>query len=715
MADPSSSEFSPTRVGGRYVLLDELGRGGMATVHRAYDEVLDRHVAVKILHPHLAADAAFLDRFRREARAAAALSHPNVVGVHDWGETDQGAYLVLQLVEGPTLRQILREHGPLTQEQAAGILIPVARGLGAAHAAGMVHRDVKPENLLLGRDGIIRVADFGLARAIASTNATFGTDVLIGSPHYLAPEAVEGEQLDPRADVYAMGIILFECLTGAPPHSAETAFATAMRHTTHTVPRPSTVTHGISPGVDDVVRWATAIDPSERYASGDDLARALTIAVPEVADPTTLDISSTQDVATRSTATRVHISVDDDRESDEHLWKDWQDLGGSAGAGASDLDHTAAAQRADREIAATSTQLVGAETNHEVLDAPWPDAVGPDDAHGMAQAESRSSTPDDASDIDVQGEDDEADVLGVWRRRPGWTATLVIIGLIVASGVGGYLLWDRLVAPVLPVPDVEGSTTDEAIEQLVAEGFDVEVAGHRHDLVAPRGTVLEFQPDDQARRGSTVLLVESAGPRQIEIADVRGERAADAVEQLRADGFEVELHERYDETVPEGAVVDLSPPAGSSVDEASTVTMSVSLGPAPIEVPAVVGVSVDDATRTLEDVDLQLEIHERRYHDEVPEGHIIAQEPDNDATLLPGETVSVTVSDGPQPIRVPSVRDIHIDEAIAQLRELGFEVEEDLRGGIGSFLQPGRVIDQTPSPGTLRLPGSTITVYAYER
>jgi eukaryotic-like serine/threonine-protein kinase len=186
--DTSSPHHTvPPRIGGRYVLRGELGRGGMATVHRAVDEVLEREVAIKLLHAHLADDPAFLDRFRREARAAAALDHPNVVAVHDWGETDEGAYLVLQLVEGPSLREVLRRHRRLTAGEALRVLAPAASGLGAAHAAGLVHRDVKPENLLLGRDGTVRVTDFGLARAAASATSTFGADVLVGSPHYLSP------------------------------------------------------------------------------------------------------------------------------------------------------------------------------------------------------------------------------------------------------------------------------------------------------------------------------------------------------------------------------------------------------------------------------------------------------------------------------------------------------------------------------------------------
>jgi eukaryotic-like serine/threonine-protein kinase len=307
VTDTGPAATLTTRFGGRYVLLDELGRGGMATVHRAYDEVLERAVAIKILHPQLATDPTFLDRFRREARAAAALNHPNVVTVYDWGEAEGGAYLVLQLVEGTTLRTVLSTHGSLDTREAATIVEAAARGLDAAHSIGLVHRDVKPENVLLGIDGIVRITDFGLARAAATASTTFGTGVLVGSPHYVAPEAVRGEALDPRADVYALGIVLFECLVGRPPHQGDTPYATALAHTERAVAAPSQLRDDVDPALDEVVGWATAIDRDHRYADARDFARALANAVP---DPVTLDhlVVTPRD---RASAPVVHPSSTD--------------------------------------------------------------------------------------------------------------------------------------------------------------------------------------------------------------------------------------------------------------------------------------------------------------------------------------------------------------------------------------------------------------------
>jgi eukaryotic-like serine/threonine-protein kinase len=689
VSEPPSAPTAPTRVGGRYTLLDELGRGGMASVYRARDEVLDRQVAVKLLHPHLATDTAFLDRFRREARAAAALSHPNVVGVHDWGETDDGAYLVLQLVEGPTLRQLLRQRGQLTPEEAAGIMIPAARGLGAAHDAGLIHRDVKPENLLLGQDGTVRVTDFGLARAVASSTSTFGTDVLVGSPHYLSPEAVSGERLDPRADVYALGVVLFECLTGRPPHNGESAFATAVQHTSHAVPAPSTLVAGIEPGVDDVVRWATAIDRGTRYPTGDDFARALNNAVPSPSPPIAL---------------AAEVAPPRPRSPESREAHDGADPAGHALF--ADAPHPDD-DRLDGAASGGSHDVSGDD------DFDWDDTGY--EFHNATGSGTSVLRPDE-DDEDGDGHDDEdgdTATVGPKPRRSGWMVAFVIVALIVASGVGGYLFWDRVMAPVLTIPTVVGAEQATAEEQLVEEGFVPEVTATRHDLQTPIGTVLEQNPTGEARRGTQVDLVLSDGPRQIEVPDVTGQPLDDAIAALEADGFRTADEQVFDESVPAGTVISSDPPADAVLDETSLVTLTVSRGPRPIEVPDVTGDTLEEAIEALRERNLDGVASDRRFDSSVPAGRIIEQAPSAGSTLFRGDTVEVVVSDGPPPIEVPSVRDLSVSEAVAALQELGFEVEVDRRGGLGAFLRPGQVFDQDPGPGRTGFAGDVITLFAY--
>jgi eukaryotic-like serine/threonine-protein kinase len=639
VTEPAAPTVATTRVGGRYVLLSEIGRGGMATVHRAHDEVLDRLVAVKVLHSHLATDPTFLERFRREARAAAALAHPNVVGVFDWGETADGAYLVLQLVEGPTLREVLQRRGRLSPAETAAALLPVAAGLGAAHRAGLVHRDVKPENLLLGTDGTPRVTDFGLARAAATTAHTFGTDVLVGSPHYVSPEAVRGKPLDARSDVYALGVVLFECLTGRQPHQGESPYATALAHAASPVPPPSSLVDDLDPTLDEVVAWATSIDPTHRYVDATDFARALGIAVPDRID-------------------LIGLSADVDSAN------------GEADTDGDDPDP------ADLVGAGATTRVVDAET-HLVDDATTTSMARP-------------------------------------RRRRGLLGLLVVLTLVAGSAVGGYLLWDRLLAPVIEVPDVRGLVADEAVAALEAAGLTPHVDDDtRHDRAVPAGHVLAQDPLEPARSGSTVLLVVSAGPRQVTIEDVRGLEVDEARALLESAGLTTSIAERFDDDVEPGGVVGTAPPAGEVVDEGVAVQVLVSRGPRPVAAPSLVGSTLDDATALATSAGLELEVVERR-HDPAPAGTVVEQSPGAGEQLTPGARIEVTVSDGPPPVEVPPVRGMQVAEATRVLTELGFQVEVERRGGVGAFLNPGRVFDQDPGPGSTRPAGSTVTLFAYE-
>lgn len=644
---------APELVGGRYALRREIGRGGMATVHRAHDEVLQRDIAVKLLHAHLAGDATFLDRFRREARAAAAVHHPNVVTVHDWGETQDGAYLVLQLVDGCSLREVLRRRGPLSPGEALAVLGPAGDGLGAAHAAGLVHRDVKPENVLLATGGGVQITDFGLARAAASATSTFGADVLVGSPHYLSPEAVRSEPLTPAADVYALGVVLFECLTGRPPHEGDSPYATAVAHTSHEVPPPSRHQPGISAALDAVVRRATRPDPDERYPTGAEFAAALRTAVPAGPDP----LPTPGDAQVGGQAPRRH---------------------GGETLLATDRD----------------------EMPTVVRD---PDGPRPDD-------------PGEAPDADPDVERDEPRHAGRGgRRRRVWLAVLIVLGLLAASGAGGYLLWDRVLAPVTAIPPVVGAEAQAATSQLEEQGFEVEIADERpHDLEVARDHVLDQSPRGQARQGAVVTLTLSAGPRPVEVPGVEGEPRDDAVAAIEDARLTADVTEEYDEQVDEGLVVRQDPAGDDVVDEASAVELVVSLGPRPIEVPGLRGEPLGEARRQLEELGLVLEIGERRYDDDIAADHVLGQDVDPGATLVRGDVVEVVVSDGPEPIEVPNVRDEHVDDAVATLESLGFEVEVERRGGLGALFNPGRVVDQNPGPGARRPPGHTVTVFAYE-
>ncbi len=263
-----------TTLGGRYRLLELLGQGGMATIYRARDAQLERDVAVKLLRPEYGQDPDFLARFRDEARAVASLSHPNIVPVFDFGEDASGPYIVMELIDGQDLASILRDNGPLAPRQAAHIAADVARALQAAHTRGIVHRDVKPSNILVSRDGRVRVADFGIARAVTEAQVTLpGTTM--GSVHYFSPEQARGETSTAASDIYSLGIVLFEELTGQRPFSGDGAAAVAMARLTTTPPRPSALRPSVPRELDEIVTRAMALDPADRYPSAAAMASAL--------------------------------------------------------------------------------------------------------------------------------------------------------------------------------------------------------------------------------------------------------------------------------------------------------------------------------------------------------------------------------------------------------------------------------------------------------
>lgn len=275
LVSPTSGSF----LAGRYRLRSRIASGGMGTVYRAWDERLDREVAVKLLHAHYGQDPEVGERFRAEARHAARVRHPNVVAIIDQDEVDDVPFIVMELVDGPSLREVLRDRAPLPVDDVAGLLAPVCAGLAAVHAAGLVHRDVKPENLLVDERGTVRVADFGIARALDSTRFT-PTGIFLGSVDYIAPEVVLGKEATAASDQYALGVVAFEALTGQMPLPAAERLAVALRHAREDVPAPSSVHAGIPPAFDAAVTTATARDPHDRHGSLDEFLSAVSHAVP---------------------------------------------------------------------------------------------------------------------------------------------------------------------------------------------------------------------------------------------------------------------------------------------------------------------------------------------------------------------------------------------------------------------------------------------------
>ena len=589
-------------VGGRYEVRALLARGGMATVYEAIDLRLDRRVAFKVMHPHLAADPGFVARFEREAKSAARLAHPHVVGVYDQGEADGLVYLAMEYIPGRTLRDVIRQYGPLTTEQALVLLEPVLEALSAAHAAGLVHRDIKPENVLISHDGRVKVADFGLARAVATsdTNATAG--VLIGTVAYLAPEQVERGDADARTDVYAAGVCLFEMITGQVPHSGESPLAVAYQHVNADVPPPSSIVRAIPPEADALVRTATRRDPSLRYqSSGDFLAdvrrtRAkLPMPVPFIDTPA---MNDTLVVGTGE----YRVSADDDGEWNGRYDEDNYD----------EDNHNARPRRSFVRwvVGLIVALLVGAAgfagwwlAAGPGTYSPTPDVVGQtfDQASAVLaeQGLALQSVAEDYSETIPAGSILSTDPAPGSGIAPGGT-----VDAVVSLGPERYA-----------VPDVRGSDPEVATQAIVDAGLATGGRVEAFDDTVPIGQVARTDPaiGESVPPDTPVDLVVSKGPEPVELKDVTGRKESVAVKRLEDAGLQVTLTREFSESVPDGRVVTMDPQAGTTVDSGSTVALVVSKGPPPVEVPDLIDLRRGAAVEALERLGLRAQIDDGEF------------------------------------------------------------------------------------------------------
>lgn len=636
---------------GRYEVTGRVARGGMATVYVAIDRRLDRRVAVKVMHPALAEDADFVVRFHREAKAAARITHPNVVSVTDQGSDAGLVFLVMEYVAGRTLRSLLRERGRLTPAQALEIYEPVSAALAAAHAAGLVHRDVKPENVLLADDGRVQVADFGLARAVAASSLTATTGLLMGTVAYLAPEQVAGEAApDPRADVYAAGIVLFEMLTGSPPHDGETPLAVAYKHLHADIPAPSRLVPGTPAVLDALVADATARDPRRRPADGAELLSRVRRARQAVA-PIGLPAA------------------------------------GEAGGG------TARDAPTDR----LPDLPVG-------TGAPGATEVRATEVHPTARLE--------AADRLAGGPPGPPAFPTIGQPRRGARGRAVAAGLVLAlvCGAAGWAGWWFGDGRYTRVPKLIGLQLQAFRAEVRADALHVRMEPAVYSYTVPAGQVAEQSPRPGTRlvRGGTIRIALSRGPLLFRVPAVLGETAAAATAALHAAHLgPVAISGRYETTGTTGTVVGITPPAGTPERPGTPVTLVVDLGPPPVGVPTLYP---DEPLRAAEAALTAVGLHPvitRVYDAKVPAGDVISENPPGGVTAHVGDTVTLTESLGPQYVAVPNVVQLSPSAAAAALRAVGLvPVLQEIPGGFG-----GVVVATNPPAGTRVRPGTTVTVY----
>jgi eukaryotic-like serine/threonine-protein kinase len=659
----------------RYHVRSRIAHGGMATVYLATDTRLDRQVALKVMHAELTRDADFVTRFIGEAKSVARLSHPNIVAVFDQGSDGQYLYLAMEYVPGRTLRSLLRERGLMRPDAALNIMDPILSGLAAAHAAGIVHRDVKPENVLLTADGRVKVVDFGLARAqTAAANTRSG--LVIGTVAYIAPEQVKSQATDARTDVYAAGVLLFELLTGRQPHTGDTPLSVAFKHVNSDIPLPSEWVGGIPPALDRLVRAATNHDPQWRPADAAAFLHAVRT-VQAGGDPA------------------ASLANGDGPAPGGRVFEGTV-LGGAPYGTGNGVPY---GQPYDANDGMSHTMVVPGGT------PPWADpdgapgghrgpGYGGGGAHGRGARGRRARGGRAGGGPAVTGEP----FLQRWlfSRRLAYVAAGAVAVLAI-----GLLTWWLSAGQDVAVPSVAGLSETAAVSALHSDGFAARVGPTVHNNAVPAGDVVSYTPSGNTGKGATVTLTLSSGPVMIKIPPVTGQSFAGAVALLRKAGLTVsDQPQKIGETgATIGSVSGTNPAAGTSWPATKTVYVEIVAGP---PIPNLVGqeaaaINADWAQPN------GVTLVTTTVSSTQPAGIIVSQSPPAGSPLGPNETVNVNVSSGPPAVSVPDIKGENLGDATQALQAAGFQVSSH-RFGFGQ-----KVFYYSPT-GTAPQ-GATIAVY----
>ena len=705
-------------VDSRYEIVDLVARGGMATVYRAYDRRLDRVVGLKLMHAHLADSPDFVARFRREARAAARLSNPGVVAVYDQGSLEGVAYLIMEYVEGPNLRDLMAA-GPLSVREALGLTAQILRPLGAAHRAGLVHRDIKPENVLLPADGsVAKVADFGLARAVTEVTQTTTGNVL-GTVAYLAPELITSGSSSPCADVFSVGVIIYELLTGEQPFIADSPIQIAFRNVHEDIPPPSALAPDLPADVDELVSAMTRRDPKQRPQHADEALALLRKTAASLSEDQLLikrgggaGSVRTQDVlAANAEAARTAMGAQSPEEignpdkpdaDDAHSIHSAVGAVGAVSADNPDSTHNAdGTDNADNRDSET-TPGAGLRTVSLPIGSIGPGAQEIGDGHTQHLAREELLHADDQVTAAVPRKG-----IGRVRRR-----TVLGGAALVLLGGGGCYAWYVLKGPgrSVPVPEIVGKTSEEAQRAVEDAGLTWAAPTRDFSDTVPDGSVISCEPSpgDSARLNQEVTAVVSRGVEQKKVPDVVGKTQEDATKAITDAGLTLgAITQEYSSSVASGQVVSSDPAAGTSVAHSSAVAIVVSRGRQTATVPDVTGMNVDQARTTLEAAGLKLGTQTQAFSDSAALGTVVSSNPAAGANgVYNGDSVAVTVSKGPENVTVPDVNGKSEEEAKKALEDLGLKAEINKRLG-GPF---GTARSTDPAAGTSVKAGSSIKI-----
>jgi serine/threonine-protein kinase len=610
-------------VDGRYLVQAKLARGGMATVYEALDVRLDRIVALKVMHRHLADDPDFVARFQREARAAARLAHPHVVGVFDQGSADGLIYLAMEYVPGRTLRDIMRDFGPLTPEQALVMLDPILEGLAAAHAAGFVHRDIKPENVLVSDDGRVKVADFGLARAVATSNTSATQGVLIGTVAYLSPEQVERGEADERSDIYAAGILLYEMVTGQVPHAGESPLSIAYQHVNQDVPAPSTIASEIPADVDALVITATRRNAGQRYQHTADFLSDVRRVRNVLPAPRPFTDTRTTLVVDASTNARLAAGGRPPTPPSAHV----------GGLFAQRLKHTSRRLiAAVVAIAAIAVAILGGWFVANTLGSkvPTPNVVGQSVEIARTTLATRGLTLEIASEQFSETVPANT-VLATDPAAGDSIRENSAVSATISQGPERYT-----------VPDVHGKSIAAATATLSALPVTLGTQTQVFDNTAPAGTVAGTDPaaGTSVKRDTAVNLLISKGPEPVAVPEVVGKKLVGATAALKEVGLDATITREYSETIAKGRVLSVTPVAGTTVNSGTGVQLLVSDGPPPVVVPKLIDMRRNEAVATLRKLGLKAKVIAGQA---TPLNRVYSQNPAAGTQIPKGSTVTISV------------------------------------------------------------------------
>jgi serine/threonine-protein kinase len=598
------SDLTGELIDGRYQLLRQVANGGMASIYEAIDTRLDRKVAVKIMHSHLAQDEAFVSRFIKEAKAAAALSHPNIVAVQDQGWNQSGVpavFLVMELIEGHTLREYLNERGRFEIKDAINYLTPILSALAAAHALGIVHRDIKPENILISKEGRIKIADFGLARGeLIGSTMTAESSVILGSVSYLSPEQVQRGIADSRSDVYAAGIVAYEMLTGEKPFSAESPIQIAYMHVNEEIPRLHSKRKEISKDLDDLIASATAKNPDERpRTAGEFLDKLQQIQIDLDPRKNQMDLGLDLPVEPIREKVRKKVKEDIPVQAPEPVVETTKEIRRKE----EKKQRASKRVRRNRKVALILAVALGVG-GWWTLVGPGSRVVVPSIVGGTFDEAVNVISPLGLTAVVVENRFDEeipkSKIIESIPAGGGKVDAGGTVKLIVSKGPERY-----------SVPMTTGLTPEAAQAALKKFPLLVGKINEVFNSEIPKGFVISTSPASGAsvKRDTTINLLVSKGIEQVALVSYLGKSGEQALNELTEAGFTVEAGYAFNETVPELAVISQNPPGGTTADKGSKVTILISKGPRNTVIPkTIITMEAKAAQQMLEALGLKVKV-----------------------------------------------------------------------------------------------------------